>query len=81
MISQSRTHESNARISVIIPAYNAGNFIARALASIERQTCIPYEVVVVDDGSTDDTHLKIMEFAKMSKLNLIVKRQENHGPK
>lgn len=64
---------------MIIPAYNAGKFIARALASIENQTCAAYEVVVVDDGSTDDTYLRAKEFAKTSKLNLVIERQENQG--
>lgn len=66
-------------MSVIIPAYNAGKFIARALASVESQTCTAHEVVVVDDGSTDDTYLRIKEFAKTSKLNLVIERQPNQG--
>lgn len=68
-----------AKISVIIPAYNAECFIERALASVEGQTCQPFEVVVVDDGSTDRTHLCIREFAKVSKLNLVVAQQKNQG--
>jgi glycosyltransferase involved in cell wall biosynthesis len=68
-----------ASISVIIPAYNAGKFIARALASVENQTCPVYEVVVVDDGSTDDTYMRANEFARTSKLNLIIEQQDNHG--
>ena len=42
-------------VSVIIPAYNAETFLARALRSVEAQSFRDYEVVVVDDGSTDET--------------------------
>lgn len=42
-------------VSVIVPAYNAQPFLARAIGSVERQTFTDFEVVVVDDGSTDAT--------------------------
>jgi len=45
----------NATISVIIPARNAGRTIRETLASVGRQTRKPNEVILVDDGSTDDT--------------------------
>ncbi|HEV7348078.1 glycosyltransferase family A protein [Telluribacter sp.] len=46
---------STATISVIIPAFNGSAFIERALESILRQSHIPTEILVVDDGSTDNT--------------------------
>jgi glycosyltransferase involved in cell wall biosynthesis len=42
-------------VSVVIPALNAAATIGRAVASALRQTQTPYEVIVIDDGSTDDT--------------------------
>lgn len=46
---------STGRISIIVPAYNAEDFIARALASALEQTYHNLEVILVDDGSTDAT--------------------------
>jgi glycosyltransferase involved in cell wall biosynthesis len=43
------------KISVVIPAYNAAPFLPRCLKSVFAQTLRPAEVIVVDDGSTDDT--------------------------
>lgn len=42
-------------ISVVIPAYNAAAFLAETLATVTAQSVPPAEIVVVDDGSTDDT--------------------------
>jgi glycosyltransferase involved in cell wall biosynthesis len=42
-------------VSVIIPCYNQARFLGEAIASAQRQTHSPVEVIVVDDGSSDDT--------------------------
>jgi glycosyltransferase involved in cell wall biosynthesis len=63
-------------ISVIIPCYNMGRFLPEAVESILAQAHRNWEVIVVDDGSTDDTE------AVVRGLPLPVRylRQENRGP-
>jgi len=51
-------------VSVIVPAYNAARYIAETLESILKQTVPPAEVIVVNDGSTDDTVSIVRSFGK-----------------
>jgi len=66
-----------ATISVIIPLYNKGKYIARALDSVFAQTYQDFEVIVVDDGSTDEGP-EIVQQYRDSRLRLIP--QANAGP-
>ncbi len=52
-------------VSVIIPAYNAEAFLARAIRSVEAQSFRDFELVVVDDGSTDGTADVAQSFASV----------------
>jgi glycosyltransferase involved in cell wall biosynthesis len=64
----------NDLISVVIPCYNQAHFLDSAIASVQKQTHCQTEIIVVDDGSTDNT------FETASKYrNLRVIRQSNQG--
>ncbi|HEV7372960.1 glycosyltransferase family 2 protein [Arenibaculum sp.] len=49
-------------ISVIIPTYNRADFLVEVLRALEKQTHPLHEIIVVDDGSTDDTRGRVMGF-------------------
>jgi glycosyltransferase involved in cell wall biosynthesis len=68
----------SSRVSVIIPAYNAGKSIGRALASVVAQSYTEIEIIVVDDGSTDDTVAVVESFALRDRRIRLV-RQANRG--
>ncbi len=51
------------KISVLIPAYHAGPFIATALESVRAQSHEDWEIIVVEDGSHDDTERIVHDFA------------------
>lgn len=63
-------------VSVIIPAYNQGHYLGEAIQSVLEQTYENLEIIVVDDGSTDDTALVVGKFAD-DRLRYI--HQQNQG--
>jgi glycosyltransferase involved in cell wall biosynthesis len=66
--------EQNSLISAIIPTYNAARFLPEALASIRRQAYEPLEIIVVDDGSTDETKSLMADWPDVRYLH-----QQNQG--
>ncbi len=64
-------------ISVIVPAYNVGLYIERCVESLLAQTYGNYELIIVNDGSTDNTWEILQKYKNESRINLIT--QENGG--
>jgi glycosyltransferase involved in cell wall biosynthesis len=66
---------STPRVSVVIPTYNCGQFVCAAIDSALAQSCGPLEVIVVDDGSTDETPGILNRYG----ARVTVVRQKNAG--
>ena len=66
------------KISVIIPAYNAQNTVLRAINSVCENAYGNIEIIVVNDGSTDDT-AKVVEHKQREDKRIILLNQENAG--
>jgi glycosyltransferase involved in cell wall biosynthesis len=75
---------TDPRVSVVIPAYNAARTVGHALDSVLAQTFSDFEVLVIDDGSTDDT-AKVVRARNDPRVRCIttanggVSRARNHG--
>ncbi len=68
------------RVSVIIPAYNAASTIAGTLDSVIGQTFQDFEIICVDDGSTDRTRAIVEQYARDCGDRLRLIEQANSGP-
>lgn len=64
------------KVSVIIPVYNAEKFIKETIESVLGQTCQDFEIVIVDDGSTDKSAETIKS---LDDKRIIYTYQKNHG--
>ena len=67
-------------VSVIIPAFNAGNFIAHAYRSVVDQTIDNWEIIFVNDGSQDETLAIVRSFAAADQRIKVVDLASNSGP-
>lgn len=77
-----KSFSSEGLLSVIVPNYNYGRFIEEAIRSVQRQSYAPIELVVIDDGSTDDSCERVRDL--MSRTNGISRMElietgENRG--
>lgn len=68
---------NNPEVSIVIPAYNAAKYIGDSITSVVNQTLSSWELIVVDDGSTDKTTETLSSFAKDPRITVI--RQRNSG--
>ena len=67
---------NESKISIVIPAYNAGAFLADTLKSVLTQSYKRLEVILVDDGSTDNTKDVIKSFLDDSRVKYIFQTNE-----
>ena len=71
--------EKNPQISVIIPIYNCEKYIKECLSSLIKQTFKNFEIICINDGSTDNT-LKILKKFETKDERIIIFNQNNSGP-
>lgn len=67
------------KISIVIPVYNAGRYLKRCIDSIWAQTYTDWEIIAIDDGSSDDSLEILAECKEYIKDKLIIISQENRG--
>lgn len=66
-------------VSVIIPTYNRASFLQRAIESVDKQSLACAEIIIVDDGSTDNTTELLDAIKKQANTPIIILRTENRG--
>ena len=66
-------------VSVITPAYNAARYIGEAMASVQAQTLTNWEMVVADDGSSDETAAIVAAAGRRDPRIRLVRRDRNAG--
>lgn len=70
-----RSSSKSPTVSVVIPAYNSARWIEEAIESVLAQSVPPQDIIVVDDGSTDDTARRVAKFG--NRVRYV--HQENQG--
>jgi glycosyltransferase involved in cell wall biosynthesis len=74
--ARERIKPSEPSISVVIPCYNDGEYLAEAVESVLNQTYQEFEIIIVDDGSTDESSLAQLNGLEHSKIQVLHTR---HG--
>ena len=67
------------KLSVLLPVYNAGNFLERAIVSILKQEFTDFEFIIIDDASKDDSAKVIKDFARRDRRIKEVLHSKNTG--
>ncbi len=67
--------------TIITANYNGYHLMNKYFESLEKQSFKDFEIIIIDDCSTDDSYSKLLEYSKNSKTNIkILKTKENSGP-
>lgn len=71
--------ESNIGVSIVIPVYNAEKYLSKCLDSLSKQSYQNFEVIFVNDGSTDNSLKILEEYAKIDKKRFRIFNKKNGG--
>lgn len=70
----------NALVSIITPSYNSAKFIAETIQSVQNQTYSNWEMIIVDDGSSDETENVVLSIIENDNRIQFHKLSQNSGP-
>ena len=80
MVNLEGIKHKQPRITIITPTHNSFHLMDKYFESLERQTCKNFEVIIIDDSSTDDTYEKILKIKNEYNFSLRVLRNDrNYG--
>src|SRR4051812_10833764 len=75
-----KTSKALPKVSIVMPTYNRAAFILESIASIQRQTYSHWELIIVDDGSEDETEILVnglqdsrIHFYKAGRIGVIIR--------
>ncbi len=71
--------DDGATVSVILPNYNHGHFLERSIEALLSQDCCPDEILLIDDGSTDNSISVIERIAREAEIIRVLRNQNNLG--
>lgn len=72
---------NKTKFTIITPMYNSYNLMERYFDSLENQTFKDFEIIIIDDCSSDDSYTKVRNYAKESKMKItILQSKINSGP-
>ena len=79
--TQVRMKEKNSTpfFSICIPTYNRSKYLDKALQSVIKQDFFDYEIVILDNNSTDDTYLVVERYQKITSRIIYIKNSKNVG--
>ena len=69
----------NPEVTVIVPVYNSEKYIAKCIESILNQTFRNFELLIINDGSKDNSQKIIEEYQKKDPERIVIVNQENKG--
>lgn len=67
------------KFSICVPVYNRQKYISTALASVYEQSCDDYEIIAVDDGSSDGTYEMLLQHQQQNKKLKVLRHPSNRG--
>lgn len=70
--------KENPLVSVIIPSFNHSQYILKAIESVKIQTYLNWELIIIDDGSKDNTHQVLQSFPADSRIRIFLNK-DNKG--